>query len=246
MVLGGDSGIIGRVDFAYKDARLVLEADSRRHHSSWLDAQADRRRDAALLAAGWYVLRVTWDQLVRRPDEFVAAVRSALRRAERKRTYVGTMCPDVEVSVEEQARALADGVEATLPGWVERSVRRVLVTHQGWADPEVMASARAAGERARADVVPRVRALLSADIEDQRTNPLSLLRQAVRYPTEVLRQAGVPPVQRDRFSEERFPDDDYDLTPASFSDVDPALFEPGVEWGAAKAWLHKQRHSSGR
>ncbi len=81
MVLGGDSGIIGRVDFAYKDARLVLEADSRRHHSSWLDAQADRRRDAALLAAGWYVLRVTWDQLVRRPDEFVAAVRSALTRA---------------------------------------------------------------------------------------------------------------------------------------------------------------------
>lgn len=156
------------------------------------------------------------------------------------------MCPDVEVSVEEQARALADGVEATLPGWVERSVQRVLVAHQGWADPEVMASARAAGDRARADVVPRVRALLGADIDDQRANPLSLLRQAVRYPTEVLRQAGVPPVRRDRFSEERFPDDDYDLTPASFSDIDPALFEPGVAWGAAKAWVHKQRHGTPR
>lgn len=156
------------------------------------------------------------------------------------------MCPDLEVSVEEQARALADGVEATLPGWVERSVRRVLVAHQGCADPEVMAWARAAGERARADVVPRVRALLGLDIDDQRTNPLSLLRQAVRYPTEVLRQAGVPPVQRDRFSEERFPDDDYDLTPASFSDIDPALFEPGMAWGAAKAWVHKQRHGTRR
>ncbi len=149
-----------------------------------------------------------------------------------------------DVTMQQHARALADGVDAALPGWVERSVQRVLVAQRGWADPEVMASARAAGERARADVAPRVRALLADDIDDQRTNPLSLLRQAVRYPTEVLRQAGVQRVERDRFSEQRFPDDDYDLTPASFSDVDPALFEPGIAWGAAKAWLHKQRHGT--
>ncbi len=42
--LGNETDAIGRVDFAYKHARLVLEADSRRHHSSWLDAEADRRR----------------------------------------------------------------------------------------------------------------------------------------------------------------------------------------------------------
>ncbi len=81
VVLGGDTSPIGRVDFVYRRARLVLEADSRRHHSSWLDTEADRRRDAALLAAGWQVLRVTWDQLVACPDELVAAVRGALRRA---------------------------------------------------------------------------------------------------------------------------------------------------------------------
>ncbi|HSH61546.1 MAG TPA: hypothetical protein VK988_18250 [Acidimicrobiales bacterium] len=144
--------------------------------------------------------------------------------------------------LEEQARALADGVDATLPRWVERSVERLLVAYSGSADPAAMAAARDAGKRARADVGARVRALLDADIDEQHTNPLSILRQAVRYPTDVLRRAGVPPVERDRFAEERFPDDDYDLTPASFADIDPSLFDVGVEWGAAKAWVHKQRH----
>ena len=54
----------------------------------------------------------------------------------------------------------------------------------------------------------------------------------------------MPPVERDDFAREAFPDDDYDLTPASFADVDPSLFEPGVAWGAAKAWTHRQRHRS--
>lgn len=150
------------------------------------------------------------------------------------------------VVLEEQARALADGVDAALPRWVERSVEHLLVAYCGSADPAVMAAARDAGERAKADVGIRVRGLLEADIDDQNTNPLSILRQAVRYPTEVLRHAGVPPVRRDRFAEERFPDDDYDLTPTSFADIDPALFDAGLAWGAAKAWLHKQRHGDPR
>ena len=35
-----------------------------------------------------------------------------------------------------------------------------------------------------------------------------------------------------------FPDDVYDLSPATFADVDPALHEPGLVWGAAKAHVH--------
>ena len=145
--------------------------------------------------------------------------------------------------MEQEAKALADGIEAALPGWVERSVARLLVASRGEADAAVMAEAREAGAQARADIGGRARALLESDIDRQRTNPLSLLRQAVRYPTEVLRRAGVPPVVRDDFLTARFPDDDYDLTPASFADVDPALHEPGIAWGAAKAWAHKQRHA---
>jgi hypothetical protein len=48
-------------------------------------------------------------------------------------------------------------------------------------------------------------------------------------------------VPRDEFSVRSFPDDAYDLSPASFADVDPALHEPGLAWGAAKAYVHLAR-----
>jgi hypothetical protein len=143
----------------------------------------------------------------------------------------------------EHATALADAIEAALPGWVERCVARRMAG-SGRSDPEVAEAAAAAGLRAQREVGPRVRALLDADIDEQRSTPLSLLREAARYPTEVLRAAGVEPVERDEMQERLLPDDIYDLAPATFADVDPAVTEPGLAWGAAKAWTHRRRHTA--
>jgi hypothetical protein len=147
--------------------------------------------------------------------------------------------------VEEHAAALADAIEAALPGWVERSVMRVMTAWKGTVDYDVRRQAADAGQRAASEVGPEVRALLAADIDDQRTTPLSLVRGAVRYPTAVLAAAGVPPVLRDEQQARLFPDDVYDLAPATFADVDPALAEVGLAWGAAKAFEHLQRHKVG-
>ncbi len=136
------------------------------------------------------------------------------------------------------AEELVGTVERVLPAWVERSVRRLLPD----ADAAVLARTAEAGRQAVTDVVPRLRALLAGDVDEQRTTPLTILRDAVRYPTEVLREAGVSVAVRDEFAERRFPDDVYDLTPAAFADIDPRLHQLGLEWGAAKAWVHKQRH----
>jgi hypothetical protein len=149
--------------------------------------------------------------------------------------------------MEDHADALADGIEAALPAWVERSVDRVLRAWGGLADngdgtDAVRARAASAGREAAAEVGAQVRTLLMADIDEQRTTPLSLVRAAVRFPTSVLRAAGVPPVVRDEHQERLFPEDVYDLAPANFADVDPALAEVGLAWGAAKAYEHLQRH----
>jgi hypothetical protein len=148
--------------------------------------------------------------------------------------------------MEDHASALANGVDAALPGWVERSVDRLMVSWAGAVGPDVVSAAAAAGQRARDDVTPRLRALLAADIDDQATTPLAIVREAVRYPTEVLAAAGVPPVARDEFAARAFPDDTYGLTPATFADIDPALAEVGIAWGAAKAFEHKRRHGGQR
>ncbi len=158
--------------------------------------------------------------------------------------------PDDERALVAYASALADAVDAALAGWVVRSVERLLLAWQGGTgsvDPRVLADARAAGEQARADVGGQVRALLALDIDEQPTTPLTLLRRAVRYPTGVLRAAGVPEVVRDARDEELFPDDVYGLAPATFADIDPALHDPGLAWGAAKAHVHlARRRAEGR
>ena len=48
--VGDDEAWIGRVDVAYPPARLLIELDSRRHHSSKLDVEADAARDRRLRA----------------------------------------------------------------------------------------------------------------------------------------------------------------------------------------------------
>jgi hypothetical protein len=140
------------------------------------------------------------------------------------------------------AAALADGVEAALPPWVEANVRRLLIAFFGAVDADVLAEARVAGAAARDEVGPRVRALLETDPDEQWTNPLSIVRTAVAYPTVVLRSAGVPAVVRDPQAEAQFPDDDYDLTPTKFADLDPELHDLSLAWGAAKAFIVKSRH----
>jgi hypothetical protein len=148
--------------------------------------------------------------------------------------------------MDEQAVALADAIDQALPAWVERSVERVMKAWKGEVDEGVRVAAAAAGRQAVNEVGPQVRALLDTDIDAQRTTPLSLVRRAVRFPTAVLQAVGVPPVVRDEQQERLFPEDVYDLAPASFADVDPALAEVGVAWGAAKAFEHLQRHKVGK
>lgn len=67
------------VDFLWAAERLVLEADSRRHHDTRAAFERDRERDARLLVAGLRVLRVTRGRLVLEPDEVGATLLALLR-----------------------------------------------------------------------------------------------------------------------------------------------------------------------
>jgi very-short-patch-repair endonuclease len=79
--VGGTKAPVGRIDFLYRVARIVIEADSKRWHGDWVATEADHRRDALLTAAGYHVIRTNWGQLVDEPELFVNAVLGALQRA---------------------------------------------------------------------------------------------------------------------------------------------------------------------
>lgn len=147
---------------------------------------------------------------------------------------------DDEARLAVLALRLADGIVAALPGWVTRCV----AARSGGLVPDADSVADA-GRRAVREVGPLVRELLAADIDEQRTGPLALVRDAVRYPAAVLSAAGVVPVDRDVDAVRLFPDDAYDLSPGSFAELHPDLRVPGLEWGAAKAYVHRRRHAGG-
>jgi very-short-patch-repair endonuclease len=70
--------LLARVDLAYPEAGLAIEADGYRFHSGRVAWQRDRRRRNALTSRGWRVLHVTWDDLRARSDEVIEEIRKAL------------------------------------------------------------------------------------------------------------------------------------------------------------------------
>jgi len=144
--------------------------------------------------------------------------------------------PDEEAFAAE-GEALAAAILAAIPAWAERTV----VERGGPAG-----AGAAAGRAAAAALESELRALLAADVDAQRGNPLAVVRKAVPWVTAALRDAAVAAVERDDFARAHFPDDDYDLTPMTWSDLDESLVDPGVRWGAMKAHLHRARHGSTR
>jgi very-short-patch-repair endonuclease len=66
-----------RLDLAYPPQRVAVEYDGEAHRSQ-RRARADLVREAALIAAGWRVLRFDADEVLFRPDRLVATVRAEL------------------------------------------------------------------------------------------------------------------------------------------------------------------------
>lgn len=80
-VRDNDGRIVARLDGGYPLRKLALEFDGRSVHSAPEAVFRDRRRQNALEALGWRVLRFTWWDVVHDTGRFVATVRSALARA---------------------------------------------------------------------------------------------------------------------------------------------------------------------
>jgi hypothetical protein len=143
--------------------------------------------------------------------------------------------------VDDYAGQLADAVDAVVVPWLTRLVAEAARRATGAVAPALAADATAMAASEGPRVAAKMRALLALDVEQQPTNPLSVLRDAVGGPTEVLRRHGVPAPRREEFAAERFPADVYALSPATWADVDPSLQEPGLLWGAWKAGTILQR-----
>lgn len=73
------SGIEYWIDVAFVARRLAVEVDGWAWHSDVDRFAHDRRRQNALVIAGWTVLRFTWHDLTSRPHAVVAQIRAVLQ-----------------------------------------------------------------------------------------------------------------------------------------------------------------------
>ena len=78
VVRGPDGSFLARADFAWPDSKVLVEFDGDLHRERDVFVN-DLRRQNRLIAAGWTVLRFTSADVLGRPDEVIAAIRSALR-----------------------------------------------------------------------------------------------------------------------------------------------------------------------
>jgi very-short-patch-repair endonuclease len=69
------------VDAYWPSERLIVEVDGYAYHGNRAAFERDRRKDAALVAAGYTVVRVTWRQLTDEPLTVVALLARLIRPA---------------------------------------------------------------------------------------------------------------------------------------------------------------------
>lgn len=72
------SGRRFRIDVAFPEHGLAIEVDGHAFHSSADRFQGDRTRQNLLVSAGWRVLRFTWEDLTRRPEQTLARIAEVL------------------------------------------------------------------------------------------------------------------------------------------------------------------------
>jgi very-short-patch-repair endonuclease len=66
------------VDAVWPEQRLVVEVDGYAYHGHRAQFERDRRKDLALTAAGYRVIRVSWRQLTQEPLALIAVISAAL------------------------------------------------------------------------------------------------------------------------------------------------------------------------
>ncbi len=84
--VGGENGIVGRVDFLWRRYRTIAEVDGAKKYDSRSEAMYQLRRDARLRDAGFEVVHFDWREITQMPAEVAASIRAAFQRGSQRRS----------------------------------------------------------------------------------------------------------------------------------------------------------------
>lgn len=148
--------------------------------------------------------------------------------------------------LEELSQLLLLRFTLAVPDWVIRSVgqglqRGVQASAGTWAptpaqERSLFAKAEKVGWAAQKELAAKLSTLLARTNAGHTTasDLLMLLKQATRYPTQVLLEAGVPMASRALRDRRKSPRDHYALEPRSLAELHPMIPELVQAWQAAQ------------
>lgn len=125
------------------------------------------------------------------------------------------------------SRDLLDAVLSAIPSWLTQKFAELA--------PGVSIDTDSVIDETIKYVREKYVELLSLDVDEQRVNPLHILRQSTRFATSALKEANISPATRDEFDQRSMPDDVYALGPLTWRDLSDNVHDAGITWGAWKA-----------
>ncbi len=122
-----------------------------------------------------------------------------------------------------------------VPSWVARRMLEI-ASHGGVsAGADFMEAIESVSRETVQQLSGDLLALLATDVDQQRFNPLQVIREANVFANQSLAMLGVPVPRRDEFDAQVMPHDSYAIGPLTWKDLSEDVHDAGISWGAWKA-----------
>jgi len=122
-----------------------------------------------------------------------------------------------------------------VPSWVARRMLEI-ASHGGVsAGADFMEAIESVSRETVQQLSGDLLALLATDVDQQRFNPLQVIREANVFANESLARLGVPVPRRDEFDAQVMLHDHYAIGPLTWKDLSEDVHDAGITWGAWKA-----------
>lgn len=149
--------------------------------------------------------------------------------------------------LEEYPQDLYSAVIAAVPQWISRRIKEIMkdvVTQDG---VQLQGEIDEVATQVLGTIEIALRELLLLDVDQQRQNPMHVIRSSINSATELLSRYEIPLPHRDEFETKAMPNDIYAIGPLTWKDLSEDVHDTGISWGAWKAAVVvSRRRSEGR
>lgn len=137
--------------------------------------------------------------------------------------------------LEQYPQDLYSAVVAAVPHWISRRIEEIMKDVATEDVAQLQDEIVEVATQVLHTVENALFEILLQDVDEQRQNPMHVIRTSINSATELLSRYEVPLPHRDEFEIKAMPNDVYAIGPLTWKDLSEDVHETGITWGAWKA-----------